>query len=123
MNTIQEKFYALVKESEDEIENFNDFEQHRAIVWASKKIADLEEEIKNWTEGYGLLFKKCGTSKEHSMRANRIANQIEDGGFEHFVTFGDAAPWVAEEEHAVKCATEEDAIKLERIFNLLVSRS
>jgi hypothetical protein len=49
------------------------------------------------------------------MNANRIASQREDCGFDHFVTFGDAAPWDAKDEETVKCATEEDAIKLERI--------
>lgn len=39
-------------------------------------------------------------------------DQREDGGFDHYVVFGDFAPWDAPDENCVKCATESDADKL-----------
>lgn len=37
---LEEKFKAMVSSAEDEIENFNDFSEDKALVWASTKIKD-----------------------------------------------------------------------------------
>ncbi len=52
------------------------------------------------------------------MQVNVMSEQQEDGGFDHYVTFGDKAPWLTEEENVVKCATEEDAHKLKALIDV-----
>ena len=39
-------------------------------------------------------------------------DQRDDGGFDYFVVFGNCAPWDADDDMCVKCATEEDASRL-----------
>lgn len=45
-----------------------------------------------------------------------LSDQQDDGGFKHYVTFGDKAPWDADDADSVECATEDDAHKLKDII-------
>jgi hypothetical protein len=47
---------------------------------------------------------------------NVLSDQKSDGSFDHYVTFGDRAPWDAEDKDVVKLASEEDAFKLKNII-------
>jgi hypothetical protein len=51
------------------------------------------------------------------MLVNVLSDQKEDGSFDHYVTFGDKAPWQAEEKDVVQLATEEDAYKLKDLID------
>lgn len=52
------------------------------------------------------------------MNYTKHSDQRDDGGFDHYVVFGDVAPWDAPDEVCVKLATEQDADKL---MSLLMS--
>lgn len=44
--TLEEKFFSMVESSANEIENFNDFSEDRAIMWAANEIKHLREMVK-----------------------------------------------------------------------------
>lgn len=44
--TREEKFYEMVASSESSIQNFNDFFDDKAIVWAAHKIKSLDARVK-----------------------------------------------------------------------------
>jgi len=44
-----------------------------------------------------------------------FSDQQEDGGFKHFVTFGNCAPWDTPESECVECASESESHKLKHI--------
>lgn len=47
-------------------------------------------------------------------------DQRKDGGFDYFVVFGDkCAPWDADDDDSVQCASEKDADKLVKIASSL----
>ena len=56
-------------------------------------------------------------SNKKNMTVNVLSNQKEGGGFDHYVTFGNKAPWKAKDEDVVQCATEEDAHKLKALID------
>jgi polyhydroxyalkanoate synthesis regulator phasin len=44
--TLEEKFFSMAESSEKAIEDFNDFADDRAVVWAAKEIRHLREMVK-----------------------------------------------------------------------------
>ena len=48
------------------------------------------------------------------MNVTLIYTQRNDGGFDHAVAFGDAAPWDATSDNVVNCASEADAVRLKK---------
>lgn len=47
-----------------------------------------------------------------NMNFVKLYDQRKDGGFDHYVVFGNFAPWDAPDDNLVKCASETDADKL-----------
>ncbi len=50
-------------------------------------------------------------------QVHTLADQIEGGGFEHYVIFSCKAPWDASEDETVKVASEADGVKLKNIID------
>lgn len=42
---VKEKWLKMVSESEDAVENFNEFLDDKAILWAASRIKELEKEL------------------------------------------------------------------------------
>jgi hypothetical protein len=57
----------------------------------------------------------------NSKNVNVYSDQQKDGGFKHYVTFGDCAPWDCPESESVECASEGEAHKLKNIVDSLVT--
>jgi hypothetical protein len=49
------------------------------------------------------------------IKVHVYSDQQTDGGFKHYVTFGDKAPWQADESDVVECVSEDHAHKLKRL--------
>ena len=46
---LEEKFFSLAERSEKAVEDFNDFADDRAVVWAAREIKHLREMVKELT--------------------------------------------------------------------------
>jgi hypothetical protein len=56
--TLEEKFFSMAESSEKAIEDFNDFADDRAVVWAAKEIRHLREMVKELTPNERLTRAK-----------------------------------------------------------------
>ncbi len=52
-----------------------------------------------------------------NLKVHVLSDQQEDGGFKHYVVFGEGSPIDAEESNCVECASEKDAYKLQSIVS------
>ena len=55
----------------------------------------------------------------NSKNMHVLSDQQQDGGFKHFVTFGECAPWDTPDDECVECASESEAHKLKNIVSVI----
>ena len=52
-----------------------------------------------------------------------LSDQIEDGGFNHYVVFGGGSPICADRKNVIQCLNESDAYKLANLIDSEVDNS